>query len=201
MENTKQDQLFLDHGVSFLPWIGHQYEGGLNGRRFLVLGESHYGTWGGKKHILGHECTRECMEEVLARADGVAPFWRTVEQALLDEDRINGFAPGGGKPLWDKLVLYNFVQSPVSGGARARPTPKQFADSRKPFRAVLEQLRPERVWVAGKRLWEGMEPIPNEHESSIHYNVRAYDLDDATKAWCLVTSHPSRGLAGVYGIP
>ena len=158
MTTDSRDQYLLDHGVVFLPWIGKNYEQGLNDRRLLVLGESHYDEWEGEKHTLGREFTRECIQEVVNRVNG-AGFWKYVEQALLNEQRENGWAPSGGSRLWERLSFYNFFQASVPGGPRARPDWNLIPESRKPFRVVLEQLRPDRVLVCGKGLWESMEEI------------------------------------------
>jgi hypothetical protein len=44
---TAFDNLFQKGGVYFLPWIGDYYPKGFPGRKFLVLGESHYSHWAG----------------------------------------------------------------------------------------------------------------------------------------------------------
>jgi hypothetical protein len=192
VQNDATDQFLLAHGVVFLPWIGNEYRGGFNGRRLLVLGESHYDEWEGEQHQLDNDSTRECIREVIDRDTGSAAFWKYLEQVLLNERRTDGWAPSGGKSLWNKLAFYNFVQSAVSGGPRIRPEWKLFEASRKPFRVVLEILRPERVLVCGKGLWERMEEITEEGDY-LHDDVQAYRLTDGTKVWCLATVHPSSG--------
>ena len=191
MDYEALDRAMSAQGVAFLPWIGKKYEEGFHGRRLLVLGESHYDEWEGEKHFLGSNFTRECIQEVIARDPG-AVFWPRLEQALLNETRNNGWPPNGGPPLWDKLAFYNFVQSPISGGPRVRPSWKAFQESRRPFRSVLEQLRPDRVLVCGKRLRNGMEPIP-PGEDYLHGDVQAYRFADGTKVCYLATVHPSSG--------
>lgn len=186
------DEELLADGITFLPWVGENYELGFNGRRFLVLGESHYDNWAGEQHPLPNTFTRECIEEVIARKGG-ANFWRTLEQALLNQIRQNGWVEGGDK-LWPQLSFYNFVQAPVIGGARVQPENLVFEDSHKPFRQVLECLRPDRVLVCGKRLWNRMPNIPAE--DCLHDDVQAYRLDDGTQVWCLATVHPSSGRFG-----
>jgi hypothetical protein len=191
MGNEDSGRRLLAQGVFFLPWIGKEYKKGFRDRPLLVLGESHYDEWDGETHILGNNFTRECVEAVCDRTDS-ARFWKMLEQALLNECRVDGWAPHGGTPLWDHLAFYNFVQSPVSGGPRSRPSKEAFEKSRKPFRAVIEQLRPDRVLVCGKILWRQMEEIP-QGEDHLHADIRAYRLADGTKVWCLATVHPSGG--------
>lgn len=191
METQDIDNILVEQGVRFLPWIGNRYQDGFNGRRLLVLGESHYDEWEGDKHVLASDFTRSCVLEAINRVNG-AQFWKYIEQVLLNEYRIDGWAPGGGSQLWEALAFYNFVQSPISGGPRSRPGWKQFDESRRPFRAVLEALRPERVLVCGKGLWEGMETVTIK-EDYLHDDLQAYRLEDGTKVWCFATVHPSSG--------
>lgn len=186
-----RDQDLTDGGVFFLPWIGARYEDGFHGRRVLVLGESHYNVWCGERHELAPSFTRECIAEVIERIDG-APFWKNVEQALLNEYREehpNGgrWAPSGGKNLWDRLSFYNFIQTPVEGGPGDRPTPQQFIDGDAPFRRVLEILLPDRVWVCGKALMNGM----GATVEAPHRDLQAFSFDNGTKLWCFATVHPS----------
>jgi hypothetical protein len=72
------DNFLVQHGVFFLPWIGEHYAEGFSGRRLLVLGESHYDEWDGKKHELEQAFTRECVSEVISRKDA-ATFWKYLE--------------------------------------------------------------------------------------------------------------------------
>lgn len=191
------DAHLKENGVSFLPWIGDDYDHGFMGRKLLVLGESHYCTWGERTHNLRPTITRKCVQEVLNREKG-APLWPNIEQALLNEERTGGWAPSGGACFWHRLAFYNFVQFAVRD-SNTSPTRRQFKDSWHPFKAVIEALRPERVLVCGKRLWSEMEPTP--YESTLHDDVylrddvQGYCLNDGTPIWCLVIRHPSRGFS------
>ena len=118
--NLVDDKSLNDSGVKYLPWVGEHYNAGFLGKRLLVLGESHYDKWEDEKHELGQNITRECIQDVFKR-DG-AQFWRYLEQALLNQGRKDGWAPSGGEPLWNQFAFFNFVQSPVQGGPRVRPT-------------------------------------------------------------------------------
>jgi hypothetical protein len=102
--NQALDDLFKSSGIFFLPWIGNEYEQGFCGRKFLVLGESHYAHWDAAVHDLPPTFTRECIQEVVSRQDG-ARFWKNVDQALLNERREGGWCPGGGLPCGTNLLF------------------------------------------------------------------------------------------------
>ncbi len=186
--NEALDHLFKSGSIFFLPWIGDKYEQGFCGRRFLVLGESHYAHWDDAVHELQPTFTRECLREVVNREDG-ARFWKNLEQALLNEYRQGGWCPSGGPALWSQLAFYNFVQSPIFAGPRVSPSNQQFNSSLAAFIAVLEALRPERVLVCGKRLWGQMDST----KLQLHDDVEAYQLSDGSPVWCLAIKHPSSG--------
>lgn len=185
------DNSLVRQGVAFLPWIGRKYGLGYCNRRLLILGESHYDEWEGERHILRRDFTRKCVEEIIDRIDG-SRFWKYIEQALLNEIRSDGWCQSGGMPLWERVAFYNFVQESVPGGPRKSPQRNAFQKSRQPFRAVLEQLRPDRVIVCGKRLWKEMEEV-TEDSDYLHDDIQAYRLKDGTKVWCLATVHPCSG--------
>jgi hypothetical protein len=186
--NQSLDDLFKSSGIFFLPWIGDEYQQGFCGRKFLVLGESHYVQWDAADHELEPTFTRECIQEVVSRQDG-ARFWKSMEQALLNERREDGWCPGGGLGLWNKFAFYQYVQFPIAAGPRVSPTDQQSNDSLSAFTAVLEALRPERVLVCGKRLWGNMGPTKQQ----FHPCVEAYELSDGSPTWCLAIDHPSSG--------
>lgn len=183
----------LQAGVRFLPWIGNQYENGfINGHRFMILGESFYNYWDGGNHPIRNNFASLCIQEVIDRGD-CANFWKTIEQALLNEKREDGFAPSGCKNLWNRLAFYNFVQREINGGARIRPRLIDFRDSYDAFRVVLNYLRPNRVWVCGHILWDTIQRIENVNIPH-HCRIKAYHLDDGTQVWFLRTVHPSSGV-------
>jgi hypothetical protein len=149
------------------------------------LGESHYNDWDGEPHVLDQDSTRCCVKDAVNRVGG-ARFWPIVEQALLNQERVDGWAPRG-QDVWHEGAFYNFVQSPVKT-ANTPPTKKQFEDSAAPYLGLLEELRPERVIVCGKRLWSRMP----ETDLFLRDDVQAYCLQDGTPVWCLAIRHPSR---------
>jgi hypothetical protein len=200
--NTAFDDLLKNGGVYFLPWIGDNYQQGFCGRRLLVLGESHYSYWededGETRHHPPSETwTREFIGEV-TRREGCARFWKNIEQALLNEERVNKWCPNGGLALWNQFAFYDFVQTPLEQPGK-RPTEAQFSESLKGFKTVLEVLCPERVLVCGMELWnKGMDFT----DLTLHERVQAYRLSNGSLAWCLAINHPSRFFSwrGAHGL-
>jgi hypothetical protein len=194
------DEQLLKKEVFFLPWIGDSYTKGFKGRKLLILGESHYTKWKEGKvgqaatHVLDNEFTRDCIKETINRDDhSNTRLWKNIEKSLLNQSGVpwkgseENWTMDGGRPFWERLAFYNFVQSPVEAGSRQAPIKEQFQKSFQPFRAVLDALAPERVWVCGKRLWNHMNP----EDVRIHKFVYAYRSADGNLSWCLATDHPA----------
>jgi hypothetical protein len=175
-------------GVVFLPWIGSTYSEGFRGQKLLILGEAHY-DWETRKQEVPNsaELTRFVLIE--QRSKGTWGFWGQIESACTGVARTTMNPPSS---FWDQVAFYNFIQEfPADTTARAKPSKEQFEAGRKPFRCVLEALRPGRVIVCGYRLWSGMEEIPKEDR--LNYDIQAYRLNDGFAVWCMATYHPSSG--------
>lgn len=189
------DSELARQGVFFLPWIGERYEQGFKGKRLLVLGESHYQYESLEENrrvedpLDDPQLTRACVAGVIMREDWVGNFWKFVEQALLNVERCEMAVTG--EALWQSIAFYNFVQSSAGMGPRERPSEEAFDASRAPFRAVIDALRPERVLVCGKGMWERMEEAPSE--LYLHDDLQGYYLANRKPVWCLATVHPTSG--------
>ena len=103
--------------VRFAPWVGSAYTMGIEGKRMMALGESHY-------------CANPC--------DADSGMTNRIIRLLFEPDREHeGFMNTytkferalAGKPLslaekeqwWNRILFYNYVQSPISG-PRKEPT-------------------------------------------------------------------------------
>ena len=56
---------------------------------------------------------------------------------------------------WDHVAFYNYIQSSVTAPNKERlpPNKTQWEAAVKPFKEVLEELKPDAVWVLGVGLW------------------------------------------------
>jgi hypothetical protein len=189
---NKTDQALIRAGVQFLPWIGRRYEDGYGStsHRLLVLGESHYAWEEGQK--LSKSITRKLIPGVIAREAWVNNFFYFIEQTLLNAERSEVKATSG-EAFWNSIAFYNFVQSQVDGGARRRPLRSQWIDAVTPFHAVLTKLKPDRVWVLGKTLWDWLP----QGEESLRRNshLEGHRLSGGHVAWFYGTRHPSSGFS------
>lgn len=137
--------------VRFQPWVGKNYNSGINGKRVMVLGESHYCA---NEDEATASITNNVILDLLNPDSEHEPYKNTYtkfERAI------------AGKPLsftekahvWNSLLFYNYVQTPISA-ARVSPTAAEFAASEKAFFEILEHYRPHCIVVWGERLYTNL---------------------------------------------
>ena len=184
--------------VRFAPWVGSAYTMGIEGKRMMALGESHY-------------CANPC--------DADSGMTNRIIRLLFEPDREHeGFMNTytkferalAGKPLslaekeqwWNRILFYNYVQSPISG-PRKEPTRQEFADSEAAFFEVLETYRPDGVLVWGKRLYDNLPKRGRQLDDLIlpdgdSIETWAYDLHDGHTVRLLPITHPSAAFTTGY---
>lgn len=184
--------------VKLHPWVGSAYAQGIEGKKMLVLGESHY-----------------CADP----ADATPEITNRIIKLLFDpnaehEAFMNTYTKFeralAGKPLsfaekelwWNKIIFYNYVQTPISE-ARKAPTSNEFADSEVPFFEVLEMYRPDCVVVWGERLYNNL-PKRGRQLDDLTFpggkdiETWAYDLPDGHTVELLPITHPSAAFVPEY---
>ena len=163
--------------VHFQPWVGSGYERGIAGRKVLVLGESHY-------------CART--------EDDVPEVTVNVIRDLLDPE----LDWQGKARLWNSVVFYNYVQTPLSGPRRA-PSMQEFRSSETAFFEVLEHFRPDCVLVWGRRLYNALPQAGAQGEDLLlpdgdYQETWTYTLRDGYPVRLLPITHPSAGFTPSY---
>ena len=193
------------NNVKFRPWVGRQYDnnGGIFGKRVLILGASHYcgdfgsGACGRCSSDKGplNRCwyfTEDVINEMLYRYDTGEPWMQTFlcfERAVMGKELIQEERDA----FWQSVSFYNFLQNALSG-PRCPIQTNCYALSGKAFQEVLETLSPDRIIVWGKELYEMLPDLNGYHCT---YPV----LGDKTDLWvypiagkqipAMVVIHPS----------
>jgi hypothetical protein len=187
--------------VFFTPWVGEYYFS-QNGKKILVLGESHYCEKLGNGSCEGCEGTSEpdceltniAVQKFLDYKQGKAAhenwmntFTRFTDILLgeqVDSEEVVDF--------WDNVVYYNYVQQAIEG-PRIAPTEDDFINSEPAFFEVLKAYKPDLVIVWGRRLWKYM---PESGADGIaildgaNGNFYDYSIDDK-KIHAYSIPHPS----------
>lgn len=177
--------------VKFLPWIGSEYQKGINGKRILVLGESHY-CENAKDAV--SSLTIDIIKDLFDENSFHEPYKNTYTKfaKALEGGDIDLL---GKKRIWNSIAFYNYVQVPISE-ARKAPTAAEFRGAEEAFFQVLEQLQPDYVIVWGQRLYDnlpnkgmqGQDLIVSSIES---HEVWCYTLNNGKNIPLLRITHPS----------
>ncbi len=182
--------------VNFAPWIGKNYEKGIDERKILILGESHH--WGediydGVNDELRNgkylKFTQQVVESYVDYQKGnkkhqswMNTFTKFIKEFYNWEDsKINLI------DFWDSVMFYNYVQYPISN-PRISPTQEQFNQSEKAFHEILDKYQPDVIIVWGMRLWGNMPDIGKYDEKEI--DKKYYKVGEKEYP-AIVLRHPS----------
>jgi hypothetical protein len=165
------DQALADiPDLTWVPWVGTKYAELPDGKRVLIVAESHYTD----------EQDPEKIPQWMEGAMSDKTFTRAiVTEGLIDCDWPNRtfatmhqlfYGPADRKAFWTNLAFYNIVQRPMwyRTGNPERPTWEDFWNGWKPFLKVVEILKPDHV------LFIGVE-ASNHFNGFMSQNGHAYD--------------------------
>ncbi|GHV79260.1 hypothetical protein AGMMS49944_10510 [Spirochaetia bacterium] len=149
-------ETLLQHAV-FPPWVGGFYaKAGINGKKILVLGESHYcddcedcGSPNNKCNI-----TQKIIEDYLAYKNGEKEFasWMNTFTRFTNVFFGKQCDDATIKHFWNSVVFYSYVQKSLHG-PREAPSKEMFRDSETAFFEALNTFKPDIVFAWGGRLW------------------------------------------------
>ena len=152
--------------VNFYPWRGARYDTGINNKRILILGESHYCEDSDKSQKSRHRCPKEfdnyCMSCYMDRECHEKTIDTIVEHLSSEnyrthktfESLVNGHSLSEKErfEFWHHLAFYEYIQY-------AQPKPKMPlkqgdpTQNRNAFLEVLDLLKPDKIIIWGKRFY------------------------------------------------
>jgi hypothetical protein len=169
----------------FKPWLGKNY----NKTKILILSESVY-SWRDENQGLVNPTSSHPEEnlrywiehfEELKRG-----YYKSMGRALC---RTKDPTVTELKKAWNDYASTPFVQSSVGEGWNKRPTKKQWNDAAACFAPLMEKLRPQKIIVTGKMMWN--QHMPGCTGPHLCDDLQAYKLSDGFLVWCLAIPHPS----------
>ena len=125
--------------LRFEPWIGDNYETNKDGK-ILLLGESHY--CGEEEASCGF--TREVIQGRIDKEKMESPFFDRIEDM---------FEEIGYKNVWKQVAFSNLIQNPLDASA-SQPEQKDIATIKPAFERLLADLKPDKIVLFSKRLFE-----------------------------------------------
>ena len=198
----------MNSNIFFQPFVGKDYaNGGLFGKRIMILGESHYCDGGccdcGNCHLY-KQCANftqdvlcDFLDETKVRQKWMRTFVK-FERSLVG--KMTDWALR--QKIWDSVMFYNYLQVAMSGPRKAG-TSAQYKQAANVFFEVIDKYEPECIIVWGKRLWNNM---PNERwqdgddivVDGNHIATGYYLLSNGKRAKVVAVYHPSGGYSWDY---
>ena len=187
----------MEH-VHYLPWVGENYSQGINGKRVMVLGESHYC---GKREDDVPQITNSVVNAYLDSRNEFDGWMNTFTKFIraFSGEKISR---EDSASYWNSFLFYNYIQTPLDS-PRVIPPINLYRGSEDAFFEVLEQYRPDLILVWGCRLYKNLPNYGNKGED-IQMSGRkpvstwTYELRDGHKVNILRMRHPSGGYSTKY---
>ena len=187
----------MEH-VIFLPWVGDTYHTGWNGKRIMVLGESHYCA---SIEDAVPQITNRIIADLFdaeSEHEGYKNTYIKFANALAGKK----LTLAEREKLWQSVLFYNYVQVPISG-ARIAPTTQEFAQSASAFFEILDTYRPDCVIAWGKRLYNNLPrqgyQLPDlSLLNGDSIETWAYETTDKHLVQVLPITHPSAAFVPDY---
>jgi hypothetical protein len=139
--------------LTFGPWIGSNYQTSPHGR-LLLIGESHY--------LDNENVTDTLTSEVIQKfvnGDYSINFYKNM--GLL-------FNPQNPKELWQNVAFANAIQNGLPDST-SQPEKEDIATVVPAFWILLDLLKPEKVLVCSKRMWNYWLPDKDPRGSFIDH--------------------------------
>ena len=180
------------------PWIGKDYQTGINDCQVLAIGESHY-----CKNVdqFTPKITQEIIRDLYDPNSEFEYYKNTYSKFVnaIAGEKQNFY---GKEIWWNKLAFYNYIQTPMSG-PRKSPKKAEYQQSEEAFWEILEKIRPTHLIVWGYRLYNnlpqkgcGLSSIIMSDGSEIEQ--WQYNLKDRTPIKVLRMKHPSSSYSTSY---
>jgi hypothetical protein len=131
--------------IKWKPFIGDKYHYGINGKKILIIGESHYhnGTTKSIEKVNKSNFTNLVVQEMAIKKNyWSTKFFQNLHRTLKGTDDFNGLT------FWNKLSFYNFIQRAMNSN-KERPKKLDFIKGWDCFFNVLEDLKPSICLFAG----------------------------------------------------
>lgn len=175
-------------GIHFQPWIGKEY---YVGRKLLLLGESHYLDEEPDEDddfSKGYDdLTIKVVRDKFLSGKINMPFFKNIGLLFYPDDCFK---------IWDEIAFANAIQIALPH-AKSQPEDREIRTIVPAFKLLLDNLKPEKVIVFSKRMWNRWIPEDNANfishikENGKKSTVWKYNYSGGK---CLATGvcHPSR---------
>ncbi|HEY2910855.1 MAG TPA: hypothetical protein VGI99_11455, partial [Gemmataceae bacterium] len=134
------------------PWIGKKYESAPFGKRLMLLGESMYTSAVGEYPV---DELQKLIGRVTEKGETRWRFYGRVFHVMTGKKRSTASVEDV-KSLWDGVLFHQYIQEPIRGKPRHRPSGAMWQAAPAYLRAVLECYQPGAIIAFGKGVWNGI---------------------------------------------
>lgn len=147
----------------FEPFVGRLYNnGGLHGKKLLILGESHYcknidvcKRCGDMKFTDCKQFTTNVLNRFLNYKQGLGNHENWMRTFTRFTNILHGYHIENERLIqfWDSVMFYNYIQKAMCE-PRTPPDEEVFQNSTASFFELLHEYSPDIIIVWGERLWD-----------------------------------------------
>lgn len=122
------------------PFRGSEYESGINGKRIAIVG---YSFWHDGEYPDNEDWSSFTIGKVISGA-WKPKFFSTIR---------NSFGYTNHNDFWNRVLFFNYVPTMIGTGAQrfATATPEESATANTRFQQILDEYRPDLVFVFTKK--------------------------------------------------
>lgn len=187
--------------VFFQPFVGANYaNGGIFGKRIMVLGESHYcdegcadcGDCQLHRDCIGftQNVIRNYLDEACERENWMRTFLK-FERSLVGMETDWDMK----RKIWDSVLFFNYLQVAM-GGPREAGTSGEYSEASGALFDMMDKYQPEYLIAWGNRLWNKLPGDRWEDGEDIvvdgyHVATGSYVLGNGKRVRVMAVNHPS----------
>jgi hypothetical protein len=144
--------------VEHTPWVGEEYNAGIEGQRLAIVGYSH---WLGEGEKDSSDCTRTVISKVIGAEEEFdhIPFFVQIR---------NYFNFASHSDFWNRVLFFNYISECI--GAREEryetATPDQIERAKVRFLRIIQERLPHKVLVFTTKGWPGLPATLEEQKPS-----------------------------------
>ncbi len=189
--------------VSFLPYVGRRYLEGFDGRRVLLLGESHYREQGSTTDAgITRSFTRETFSDMeTSERKGGGKFFDELDR-LLTGKRAPSMMDAA--EAWQRVAFCNLSQRFAGTASGHRPFSADFRHGgRVLVENILPILCPDVVLVLGRTTWRMLDygeqsDLPTFHARHVNSEGRRRRYLEMRQVWSLGYDGGAAWMTWVY---
>ena len=187
--------------IRFKPFIGTEYN--IQNFKILIVGESHYlNDFDFNDYLNGDKKVELITNNVVKRYLNYKKTGKYYAKWMNTFTKFSNVLYGKKSSIkdtvefWQSSSFYNYVQAPTKG-PRISPSKEEFKLSFDALKKVVEEIKPNLIFLWGHRLWDN---FPKEnYESSKNGNDKIHFLKFSYNLPIMVVPHPSSSKFN-YGI-